>query len=204
MRDKVPGSNFGMRAAQCSGRCHSFALGATSRHSFLGATNALAIDHVTVRPNSMSKPTAMRGFYQSRFRRVAAAQLWYSGRRSHTLLLEDRTMPKFVTIGYGDREGYDRTPEHLRARAHAHDESLKRRGAVMGIAGSPVQVRNAEASGIETEAGPFMSSQLPIAGFAIIEADDIDSAVRLVAESPCAVAYGVVEVWPLVESGSAA
>jgi hypothetical protein len=42
-----------------------------------------------------------------------------------------------------------------------------------------------------------MHSELPIAGFAIIEADDIDEAVRLVSATPCAVAHGVVEVWPL-------
>lgn len=29
-------------------------------------------------------------------------------------------MPKFLTIGYGDREGYDRTPQRLRDAAHAH------------------------------------------------------------------------------------
>ena len=47
-------------------------------------------------------------------------------------------MPKFVTIGYGDQAGYDRTPPDVRAHAHAHDEGLKRRGALMGIAGKPV------------------------------------------------------------------
>lgn len=110
-------------------------------------------------------------------------------------------MPKFVTIGYGDQEGYERTPEEVRNRAHAHDALLVRQGAVMGIAGSPTQVRNPEAAGVETKAGPFMSSPLPIAGFAIIEADDIAAAVALVAASPCAVAHGVVEVWPLEQRG---
>ncbi len=46
-------------------------------------------------------------------------------------------MPKFLTIGYGDREGYDRTPKPLRDAAHAQDEELQRNGALMGIAGSP-------------------------------------------------------------------
>lgn len=31
-------------------------------------------------------------------------------------------MPKFITIGYGDREGYDRTPKPLRDKAHAQDD----------------------------------------------------------------------------------
>lgn len=46
-------------------------------------------------------------------------------------------MPRFVTIGYGDREGYDRTAEALRDAAHAQDRTLRAAGAVMGIAGPP-------------------------------------------------------------------
>jgi hypothetical protein len=45
--------------------------------------------------------------------------------------------------------------------------------------------------------GSFMRSDLPVAGFAVIEAADLDEAVRLVSGTPCAVAHGVVEVWPL-------
>jgi hypothetical protein len=45
--------------------------------------------------------------------------------------------------------------------------------------------------------GPFLRSELPVAGFAVIEADSLDEAVALVAKTPCAVAQGVVEVWPL-------
>lgn len=67
----------------------------------------------------------------------------------------------------------------------------------MGIAGKPVQVRNHQAGGVETTQGPFMSSPLPVAGFAIVEADDLAAAIALVSGTPCAVAFGVVEVWPL-------
>ena len=109
-------------------------------------------------------------------------------------------MPKFVTIGYGDRAGYDRTPQPLRDAAHAQDAKLRSEGAVMGIAGTPVQVRNPEARGMETLDGPFMSSALPIAGFAIIEATDLADAIEKVSLVPCAVAHGVVEVWPLKET----
>jgi hypothetical protein len=52
-------------------------------------------------------------------------------------------MAKFVTIGYGDQEGYDRTEAAVRDRAHAHDARMVETGAVAGIAGSPVQVRTA-------------------------------------------------------------
>lgn len=112
-------------------------------------------------------------------------------------------MPKFVTIGYGDQQGYDRTPTQVRDLAHRHDQTLVAQGVLMGIAGAPVQVRNPEAGGVDTVEGPFMQSALPIAGFAIIEAADLAEAVALVSMSPCAVAHGVVEVWPLEIPGSA-
>jgi hypothetical protein len=109
-------------------------------------------------------------------------------------------MPKFIAIGYGDQAGYDQTAPHIRDTAHANDAALKKRGAVIGIAGAPVQVRNPDATGVQTTNAAFMSSPLPIAGFAVIEASDISEAIKLVSKSPCAVAHGVVEVWPLQET----
>lgn len=106
-------------------------------------------------------------------------------------------MPKFVTIGYGDRAGYDRTPQSVRNAAHDHDAKLLSEGALIGIAGAPVQVRNPDAAKLETRDGPFMLSELPIAGFAIIEAADMSEAIEKVSQVPCAVAHGVVEIWPL-------
>ena len=106
-------------------------------------------------------------------------------------------MATFITIGYGDREGYDRTDAAVRDAAHVHDARLRADGALVGIAGEPVQVRNHEGAGEETTPGPFLRSDLPIAGFAVIEAESVEEAVSLVSGTPCAVAYGVVEVWPL-------
>jgi hypothetical protein len=106
-------------------------------------------------------------------------------------------MPRFVTIGYGDRAGYDRTDPAIRDAAHAQDAALVARGAVMGIAGSPVQVRNPDATGLRKTEGSFMTSALPVAGFAIIEAADMKEAIDLVSRVPCAVAHGVDEIWPL-------
>jgi hypothetical protein len=106
-------------------------------------------------------------------------------------------MPKFITIGYGDQAGYDRTPDAVRNAAHAHDAKLVSQGAVMGIAGVPVQVRNPEGTGVQTESGPYLTAALPVAGFGILEADTLEEAVRLASRSPCAIAHGVIEVWPL-------
>lgn len=106
-------------------------------------------------------------------------------------------MVKFLTIGYGDRDGYDRTSPEVRAAAHAHDQRLRDAGSLTGIAGAPVQVRNHDAAGLETTEGPYLSAPLPVAGFGLVDAPTRDDAVAMVAGTPCAVAQGVVEVWPL-------
>jgi hypothetical protein len=67
----------------------------------------------------------------------------------------------------------------------------------MGIAGTPVQVRNPNGAQIETTKGSFMTAPLPVAGFALIEAGTLAEAIEMVSQTPCAVAQGVVEVWPL-------
>jgi len=108
-----------------------------------------------------------------------------------------RKLPTFITIGYGDPAGYDRTPQDIRDAAHARDAKLVSEGALVGIAGAPVQVRNPDAAGVETRDGPFMSCDLPIAGFAVIEAASLEDAIDKVSQVPCAIAHGVVEVWPL-------
>jgi hypothetical protein len=108
-------------------------------------------------------------------------------------------MAKFVTIGYDDQAGYDRVDPGVREAAHAHDARLRKDGADLGIAGQPVQVRNHDGAEVTTSDGPFMSSALPVAGFAIIEAETLAEAIHMASQTPCAVAYGVVEVWPLHE-----
>jgi hypothetical protein len=49
-------------------------------------------------------------------------------------------MPKFITIGYGDQAGYNRTLVSVRDAAHAYDADLRKHGVQMGIAGAPVEV----------------------------------------------------------------
>jgi len=108
-------------------------------------------------------------------------------------------MPRYVTIGYGDQEGYERTAEPKREAAHRHDAALLAEGALIGVAGDPVQVRNHDDAGVRASEGAFLRSDLPLAGFAVIEAANIEAAIELASKSPCAVAQGVVEVWPLLE-----
>jgi hypothetical protein len=109
-------------------------------------------------------------------------------------------MPPFVTIGFGDRADYERTAPEIRASAHARVEEFLKRGALMGIAGHPVQIRNPDVAGVQTVSGSFMASPLPVAGFAVIEAADIAEAISMVSQVSCAVAHRVVEVWPMEQA----
>jgi hypothetical protein len=79
-------------------------------------------------------------------------------------------MPTFITIGYGDEAGYHQLSGDHRRAAHARDDELSASGALVGRAGDPVQVRNPDGAGVSIER---------------------------VSHTPCAVAHGVVEVWPL-------
>jgi hypothetical protein len=69
---------------------------------------------------------------------------------------------------------------------------------VIGAVGEPTQVRNHGGSGVTTTDGAYMHTDLPFAGFALLEAASLEEAVERVAGTPCAVAQGVVEVWPLI------
>ncbi|MBX5193710.1 transcription initiation protein [Rhizobium sp. NZLR3b] len=109
-------------------------------------------------------------------------------------------MPKYLTIGYGDQIGYDHTAPAVRDAAHAHHQQLRDRGAIMGIAGSPVQVRNHHGAGVEISKGSFLTAALPLAGFALIEAESLKEAIEMASKTPCAAAQGAVEIWPLEQA----
>jgi hypothetical protein len=79
-------------------------------------------------------------------------------------------------------------------------QNFKKNGALMGIAGAPLEVRNPDSNCIQTKNAAFMSSSLPIVGFAVVEAAYTAEATKLISQSPCAVAHGVVEIWPLLDS----
>ncbi|WP_155856064.1 hypothetical protein [Cellulomonas sp. URHD0024] len=49
----------------------------------------------------------------------------------------------------------------MRDDAHGSDARLRERGVV---AGAPTQVRNHDGSGVATTDGPFLRSELPLAG----------------------------------------
>lgn len=47
-------------------------------------------------------------------------------------------MAKSLTIGYGNRAGYDAAPQPVKDSSDKQDAALLAQGATIGVAGSPV------------------------------------------------------------------
>ncbi|MGD0629587.1 MAG: YciI family protein [Terracidiphilus sp.] len=78
------------------------------------------------------------------------------------------------------------------------DEILRNRGALMAAVKTDVVTVTAwEGTPTVTE-GAFAEMKVPLAGFSIIEAADVDEVVRLVAKTPCARARGAIEIRPVL------
>ncbi len=100
---------------------------------------------------------------------------------------------KFLCLAYGREEDWLVLSESQRAELLAQDDMLRQRGAFISIVGDPTVVRT-PAGTPHTSPGPFATAGAPLVGFSLLEAVDLDEAVRLVAHTPCAVAGGAIEV----------
>jgi hypothetical protein len=106
---------------------------------------------------------------------------------------------KFLVLAYGAEKDWLALSQTERDRLLAQDEVLRRRGdTVAAVEPAVTTVRNPDGH-LTTSPEPFASLRAPLAGFGVIEAADLDEAVRLVANTPCAVAQGAVELRPIME-----
>ena len=97
-----------------------------------------------------------------------------------------------------DKAGLDR-------RSQAYDEELKAQGHFLGWQGLAlgdaaviVRVRDGRMSATD---GPYVESKEQMAGFVLLEARDMNEAVRLAAGLPLA-EIGTIEVRPIVQSSN--
>ena len=94
------------------------------------------------------------------------------------------------------------TRQDLDRRSIAYDQKLEREGhyviaQAIQSGGSAVLVRKREGKLGVTD-GPYMETKEQMAGFVLIEARDMDEAVRLAAGIPIA-EFGTIEVRPIYE-----
>jgi hypothetical protein len=105
---------------------------------------------------------------------------------------------RFLCLAYGDGKDWEALSDDERAASSAADEVLRRRGDMLAVVENVTTVRAWDGVPSLTD-GPFATGDAPLVGFSLIDAEDLDEAIRLVSSTPCARAKGAVEVWPIRE-----
>ncbi len=104
---------------------------------------------------------------------------------------------RYLVLAYGHERDWQALGKREQDQLLAQDQALRDRGDLVAALGEPATtVRAWDGDPLASE-GPFGVSPLPLAGFGIVEAADLDEAIRLVANTPCARARGAVELRPI-------
>ncbi|UQA96995.1 YciI family protein [Streptomyces halobius] len=108
-------------------------------------------------------------------------------------------MPKYVMLTYLPAGG-EPAPEEVGARWGAYHQAIKDAGVLVANAGlarpdvaTTVRVGD---DGTQLTDGPFAETEEYLAGFFLIEVEDLDEALKWAAEMPNS-RYGPVEVRPV-------
>ncbi len=107
---------------------------------------------------------------------------------------------KFLCLAYGSEADWKKLTAAEQQALLAQDQLLRDRGAFMSAVEPAVTTVSAWDGIPHTTTEPFASSRAPLAGFSVIDAEDIDDAVQLVAHTPCARAGGAIEIRPLLRT----
>jgi len=103
---------------------------------------------------------------------------------------------KFLCLAYGDEGKWNALPMSTQEALRAQDDVLRSRGDLVAEVQAPTTVRFAGGHAQAVD-GAFGQAPLPLAGFYVIEARDMDEAIGLLSQTPCAHA-GAYEIRPLV------
>lgn len=105
----------------------------------------------------------------------------------------------FLILAYGAEADWNVLSEAEQENLLAQDEVLRQRGSLVAAVETDVTTVRAWNGTPETTNEPVASLPAPLAGFGVIEADDLDHAIQLVANTPCARARGAVEIRPILQ-----
>jgi hypothetical protein len=108
---------------------------------------------------------------------------------------------KFLCLAYGDEAGWNSLSEEARREALAQDAVIRHRGSLMSaVQTSVTSVRNWDGN-LEVSNERLTRTELPLAGFSVIEAENVEEVIALVSNTPCARARGVIEIRPFWNLG---
>ncbi|HUF09389.1 MAG TPA: YciI family protein [Rhodothermales bacterium] len=106
---------------------------------------------------------------------------------------------KFLCLAYGDEDGWNSLSEDEKQEVFAQDAVIRDRGNLMAAVQAKVtSVRNWDRV-LEVTDEPYPQHNLPLAGFSVIEAANLNEVIELVSNTPCARARGVIDIRPFWE-----
>jgi hypothetical protein len=105
---------------------------------------------------------------------------------------------KFLCLAYGDEKDWNALSKQEQDEFLAQDEMVRSKGALTAAVKTDVATVRAWDGKPTVTAGPLVHADLPLAGFSIIEARDVDEVIQLVAGTPCARAKGAIEIRPIL------
>jgi hypothetical protein len=103
---------------------------------------------------------------------------------------------KYLCLAYGAEKDWLILSKDEQDELLAADEVLRKRGDMVAILGEVTTVTTWDENS-PTSNAPYASAKEGLVGFSIIEAANIDEAIQLVANTPCARAGGAIEIRPI-------
>jgi hypothetical protein len=107
---------------------------------------------------------------------------------------------KFLCLAYGNEQAWLELSNEKQQEFLAYDEILRQRGDFVTAVKLDVVTVTAWDGTPITSNTTFSALRYPLAGFSIIEAENVAEVVRLVANTPCARAGGAIEIWPFLQA----
>ena len=104
---------------------------------------------------------------------------------------------KYLCLAYGDEKDWKELSKAEQDELLKQDDVLRQRGDLVAALDQSATTVRAWDGVPEATHGGFAESRVPLAGFAIIAAPDLERAIELVADTPCARAKGAVELRPI-------
>jgi hypothetical protein len=104
---------------------------------------------------------------------------------------------KYLCLAYGDEKDWKQLTKAEQDALLKQDEVLRQRGDLVAAVDTSAITVSAWDGVPKATPGGFAESQVPLAGFSIIEAPDLERAIELVADTPSARAKGAVELRPI-------
>ena len=105
---------------------------------------------------------------------------------------------KFLCLAYGDAKDWKALSEEEQDELLKQDEALRKRGSLMAAVQTTVVTVRAWDGKPNVTDSAFADSNVPLAGFSIIDAASVNDVIRLVAGTPCARAKGAIEIRPIM------